>query len=436
MSDYMFMLENHLNSNQNRVLALVEAAAAEAGVSLFLTGGAIRDMLGGYPIRDLDFTVEGNAVKLAKALAQKAGATITHLDENKKCVELLFPGGVTVEMAMARQERYAKPGAKAQVTPATIHEDLRGRDFTVNALALSLNRASRGLLLDPTNGLSELERKELRTTGNYTLYDNPVRIFRLIRFKVRLGYQIAERTQMQYENAKNAEVEKSISPHSLLAELRKMASDPNLADLFTAFEQEKLLPLISPLLTGDRVNHAGFSKLQKAVQLLPFGIDMHIDYPAIFFYVLTEKFSAKEKAAFTAELGMDKDLADAWQKLEAKSKKLEKDLQSAKLQKPSALYALLSKSPGEQILFLLVKSTQRLVHDRIKNYLQKYLPLAQEVSDKEVEATGVTPHTPKFQKMKDQMIATKLDARPKKVVEPVPEAAPAAPPVTAGSGKR
>src|SRR5689334_22808006 len=133
MSDYMFMLENHLNSNQNRVLAQVTAAAAEAGVSLFLTGGAIRDMLGGFPIRDLDLTVEGNAVKLAKDLAKKTGAEITHIDENRKCVEMLFPGGVTVEITMARQERYPKPGGKPQVTPATIHEDLRGRDFTVNA---------------------------------------------------------------------------------------------------------------------------------------------------------------------------------------------------------------------------------------------------------------------------------------------------------------
>lgn len=436
MSDYMFMLENHLNSNQNRVLAQVTAAAAEAGVSLFLTGGAIRDMLGGYPIRDLDFTVEGNAVKLAKDLAKKTGAEILHVDDNKKCVDLLFPGGATVEIGMARQERYAKPGAKAQVTPATIHEDLRGRDFTVNAIALSLNRASRGLLIDPTNGLSELERRELRTTGNYTLYDNPVRIFRLIRFKVRLGFQIAERTQSQYENVKMAGIEQSISRPSLVSELRKTASEPNIADVMTALEQENLLPLISPVLKGDKVNHAGFAKLQKAMQLLPFGIDMHSDAPAIFFNVLTEKLSPKERAAFASELGMDKDQADAWQKLEARSKKLEKDLQSAKLQKPSALYALLSKAPGEQILFLLVKSSQRLVHDRIKNYLQKYLPLAQEVTDKEVEAAGAVPGTPKFQKLKDQMVATKLDARPKKVVTEAPPEAVPAPPATAGSGKR
>ena len=73
MSDYMFMLENHLTADQSRVLAEVQAAAAHAGVSLFLTGGAIRDMLGGFPIRDLDFTVEGNPLKLAKTIERCGG---------------------------------------------------------------------------------------------------------------------------------------------------------------------------------------------------------------------------------------------------------------------------------------------------------------------------------------------------------------------------
>jgi tRNA nucleotidyltransferase (CCA-adding enzyme) len=71
MSDYMFMLENHLSTDQNRVVTDVLAAAANAGVNLFLAGGAMRDMLGGFPVRDLDFTVEGNALKLAKVLASK-----------------------------------------------------------------------------------------------------------------------------------------------------------------------------------------------------------------------------------------------------------------------------------------------------------------------------------------------------------------------------
>ena len=76
MSDYMFMLESHLSAEQFRVVGEMQAQAAHAGVNLFLTGGAMRDMLGGFPVRDLDFAVEDNALKLAKVLAHEPGVTV------------------------------------------------------------------------------------------------------------------------------------------------------------------------------------------------------------------------------------------------------------------------------------------------------------------------------------------------------------------------
>ena len=130
MSDYMFMLENHLTAAQNRVLAEVQKAAAEAQINLFLTGGAVRDMFGGFPIRDLDFTVEGNALKLAKTVADRLGRgdsrKRTRIARPPNCVSA---EGVTFEIGMARTERYAKTGGKPQVTPATIHEDLAATRF-------------------------------------------------------------------------------------------------------------------------------------------------------------------------------------------------------------------------------------------------------------------------------------------------------------------
>src|SRR5579872_5714683 len=223
MSDYIYMLESHLSTEQNRVVAEVEAAASQANVNLFLTGGAMRDMLAGFRIRDLDFSVEGNALKVAKAVTEKTGAKIVTLDENRKSAELVFATGVTAQIAMSRQEKYARSGAKPQVSATTIQEDLRGRDFTCNAIALSLNRASRGLLLDPMNGLADLERRELRLTNPYGLYDDPSRLLRLIRFRVRLEFTIEERTQMQVANAREAEVEKMIPQRVFFEELNASA---------------------------------------------------------------------------------------------------------------------------------------------------------------------------------------------------------------------
>jgi hypothetical protein len=165
---------------------------------------------------------------------------------------------------------------------------------------------------------------------------------------------------------------------------------------------------------------------------MPFGIEIPTDYLSLFLYLLTEKLTGKEKAAVLAAAGVPKEAASALGKLESRAKKLEKELQSASLTRPSRVYKALVKQPGELILFLLIHSTQRVVQDRIKNYLQKYLLTAQEVMDAEVAAaSGAAAGTPKFAKMKEQMTNQRLDARPKKVVVEVVE-----PPVAMAASRK
>jgi len=427
MSDYMFMLESHLSADQFRVVGKMRELAGDAGINTFLAGGAIRDMLGGFPVRDLDFTVEGSALKLAKVAEKKFDAKIVATDEHRKSVEMVFPGGVTVELAMARQEKFAKSGARPQISPATIHDDLRSRDFTINAIGLSLNRASLGLPIDPTNGIGDVERKEIRAVHNYSFYDDPARMLRMIRLKVRLGYTIDERTRLQYENAREAEMLTRISPEALGAELRQMAAEVNIADVMQALADEKLLDLYSPVLTGAKLDMQAFTKLQKARQLVPVGAEFKLHPMPLFLTVLMEKLNAKERAALIKAADISRAEVAAWQKLDAVAKKIEKELKNPKLNKASQVYTAIAKAPGEAILYLMLNSGQRIVQDRIRNHFQKYLPMSLEVTDEVVAAAGVAPGTPKFQKTKEQMILTRLDARPKKVAPPEEPVAPPPP---------
>src|SRR4029077_9159145 len=121
----------------------------------------------------------------------------------------------TAGLAMAPNQKFPKYRGRPQNSAATIHEDLRSRDFTANAIALSLNKASLGLPIDPTNGVGDIERKELRAIHNYSFYDDPSRMLRIIRLKVRLNYAIDERTRLQYENAREAEMLSRISAEAL-----------------------------------------------------------------------------------------------------------------------------------------------------------------------------------------------------------------------------
>ena len=170
-------------------------------MNIYLAGGAVRDIISGFNIRDLDFTVQGNPLKLQKDL-EKAGARIVGTDDDTKTLYLTLPGNVRAEISMARIERYEKTGKPPIVSPATIIEDLRRRDLTINAMALSLNEGSRGLLMDPFNGMADIEAKLIRVLNNYAFVEDPSRLIRATRFAARFHWPLEERTQMRYDSAK------------------------------------------------------------------------------------------------------------------------------------------------------------------------------------------------------------------------------------------
>jgi tRNA nucleotidyltransferase/poly(A) polymerase len=420
MSDYIYMLESHLSPDQSRVIEEVQAAAAQTNVNLFLTGGAMRDMLAGFRIRDLDFVVEGAALKVVKALAEASGAKIVSTDEIRKSAELLFSSGVTAQIAMSRQEKYGRPGSKPQISPATIQDDLRGRDFTCNAIALSLNRASRGLLLDPMNGLADIERRELRAISTYGFYDDPSRLLRLVRLRVRLGFTVEERTQMQVANARESEVDKQIPARALGEELKRISAEDNPIEILKALEEAGLLALFSPTLAGPKANLAGLAKFEKVSRLATDDPRWRAARWGTFLYALAEKLSAKERQALVKSTELTRHEVDAWQKLEAKARKLETGLRSARLKKASQVYHAVAPAAPEEVLFLLYHSTQKLVQERLRNYFQKYLQTVQEITPDEWKAVEGKPGTPKYNKARDEFITVRLDRRVRKPEPPPP----------------
>jgi tRNA nucleotidyltransferase (CCA-adding enzyme) len=428
MSDYIYSLESHLNAPQNRVVAELQDLATSANLNLYLAGGAMRDLLGGSPTRDLDFVIEAPPVRIAAELAARLGGEILCEDSHRNVVELLFPGGATAEIAMSRTEKYSKPGAAPHVSAAPIHEDLRRRDFTVNGIALKLNRGSKGLLIDPSNGMADLQNKELRAGYNTSLYDDPVRLLRGIRLKHRLQFTFEERTARQFENALAENLQRLIPQAGLLGELKRLGDEPSLTETVKELESTGLLALFFPPLPEGKINYAGVSKLEKLKKSLPLPPAGWTDGWRSFFIVLTENLSAKEKSDTAATLGMGKEDLESCKRLQANAKKLEAALKSPNLRRPSQIYDLVNSSQPDVVLYVLFESAQRLVQDRIRNYIQKYLPMVQEIPESEFTAGGLDAGSPKYAKARAAFIAAKLNARPKKVEENYVEVAAAGAP--------
>ena len=200
MPDYMYLLESRLSPEQRAVLERVQELSRSQDVNVYLTGGAVRDLISGMPIRDLDFTVEGNPARMVKEL-EKGGARVVWESEKLRHHEMIFAGDVDGSISGAREDVYERPGAKPEYRFSSVMEDLRRRDFGVNAIAISLNTQSRGLLLDPMNGLADLEKQEIRSLSIHAFTNQPIRLMRILRYCARMGFKMEPRTQEWFDLA-------------------------------------------------------------------------------------------------------------------------------------------------------------------------------------------------------------------------------------------
>src|SRR6201993_4228737 len=262
MPDYMFLLESRLSPEQRAAMLRVQELAAALGLNVYLTGGTVRDLITGANLRDLDFTVEGNPSKMAREL-EKGGAKVLSEDEKLRQIELLFAGEVEGGISAARDDHYVRPGTRPDIRWSTIMEDLRRRDFSLNAIAISLNPASRGLLLDPTNGLSDIERGEIRALTIHSFTNQPVRLLRVLRYASRMGFKLEQRTQEWLGLAMERELHKAISSEDAGGELRAVAREERPTVVLKAWEQHDLLEAVNPALAKKHPAYDAIGRLMK-----------------------------------------------------------------------------------------------------------------------------------------------------------------------------
>src|SRR5580698_3361754 len=300
MADYIYLLENRLSPVQQAALLKIRDVARTKGLTVFLVGGAVRDMTNGSPVRDLDVVVQGNALKLKKEI-EKAKGVIAGENETFQAVYVRFPGGVRMEIGSTLSVSYPKPG-KPVVKAATILDDLRRRDFTANAMALSLNQgsdamgSSYGLLLDPLNGVADIENRELRLVSNYGFIDDPSRMIRAARFMARLGWQMEEKTRARYETGKSEEYISALSEFNRGYETEEIFHEEDPLRVLKRLEAEGWMKSLMPALSSTKANVAELERLRESqTQLQMRGI--HPEAAAANFPLLTAKMQPKEISA-------------------------------------------------------------------------------------------------------------------------------------------
>src|SRR6266436_9359775 len=408
MADYIYTMELRLTPNQQKGVTLVQDIARAAGMNVYLTGGAVRDIISGFAIRDLDFTVQGNPLKLQKDF-ERAGAVIGGTDDDTKTLYVTLPGSVRAEVSSARTERYEKTGKPPIITPATLIEDLRRRDFTVNAMALSLNPGSRGLLMDPFNGAADIEAKLLRVLHNYAFVEDPSRLIRASRFAARFHWPLEERTQARFESAKENNYIEYISDKAIGYEIEQLAYEEDPLHIVKVLEKEGWLKVLNPHWTSAKVDTAQLSHLLKTRQQMTEPGYSPDPAPAIM-YFLTARLSDKDITDMRKQIPR-KDLVEAWRDLEDHAKELAKRLSGKEAATPSRAWKLLSEARPEMILFLSLTARQQAVTQKIKNFFTKWRQVQHKVPLPEMTELHITPQLPEYPKIAHDVFMLLLDGK-------------------------
>jgi len=418
MPDYMFLLESRLSPEQRAALVRVQEIAQGQGTNVYLSGGAVRDLITGLPIRDLDFTVEGNPARIAREL-EKGGARLRSEDERLRHIEVLFHGDVDGSLAAARDEYYARPGSRPEMRWSTIIEDLRRRDFSCNAIALSLNLASRGLLLDPTNGLADLEKREVRLLSMHGFTNQPARLLRVLRYQVRLDFAIEARTKEWFALALERDLHHAMAPEDIGRELRQLGREDRPGAILKAWAAHGLLEAIHERLGRRGADYHGLAKLMKTREaMVSAGYRQLIGdtvlprmFAPVAYYVFA-KLTPRERNALLSRTGFRSAEIEQVASFEEGARKAVRLLSTRQMEKPREAYHYLEKLPLSWLAFIQAEFPKPRVLNKIRNFLYKWKPLRAALPVAELDALGL-PRGPKFDRVLESFFDLQLAGKGK-----------------------
>ncbi len=407
MPDYIYLLENRLSPSQQSALQSIRDAARDAGMTVFLTGGAVRDLTSGSPVRDLDISVQGKALEL-KAKLKAAGAVIWGEHTPSQTLYLRFPGSVRVEVSSTRREEFPKPG-KPVYHMASILEDLRRRDFTANAMALSLNEGSFGLLMDPLNGVADLEARLLRLVSNYGFIEDPIRLIRAARLQARLGWELEEKTKVRFENAKEEGMISQISVHQQGYEVEEIVHEEDGLKILKALEADGWMKALFPAWTSAKADVEGLESLREVlVQLQMQGVNP--DPSAAQAELLTAKLAAKDIAALK-KLFVRQGFVREWETQEERAKEFGKRLTGKEAALPSAAWKLLTSYDPEAVLWLGLTSKSAPVQAKFRDFFAVWPEARQRIPYTLMQEMRITPELEGYQDLLKSIFFELIDGK-------------------------
>ena len=333
---------------------------------------------------------------------------MTGESEAGQALFLKFPGGVRMELGSTLSVTFPKPG-KPVVKPATILDDLRRRDFTANAMAISLNEGSYGLLMDPLNGVADIENRELRLVSNYGFIEDPIRMVRAARLMARLGWTLDEKTQTRYENGVAEGYISALSEYQRGYETEEIIHEEDPLRVLKRLEAEGWMKHLASYWTSAKVNTAELERLRDVqTQLQVQGIQP--EAAAANFPLLTAKLSAKEVAELKKGFPRQGFVAEI-DSLEGEAKDFAALLGGKGAAAASDAWKLITSAKPEAVLWTAYTTKSAPLQAKLKSFSTEWPQARTKIPYTTLQEMRITPELPGYDDLLEQLFFALMDGK-------------------------
>ncbi|MDD5194361.1 MAG: hypothetical protein PHQ96_01635 [Candidatus Omnitrophica bacterium] len=397
-------LEN-LDTDFKEILAKLPSLAQGFGYRIYVVGGVVRDLILANDIFDLDIVVEGDAITLARAFAQNSkkefkkhhafGTATVYFDRH------------SIDFATARKETYSSCGVLPKVYRASLREDLLRRDFTINAMAISLNSSDYGTLIDFYSGLADLEKRVIRVLHKKSFLDDPTRLLRAIRFAQRFSFKIEKNTARLIEEAVKREALQCVHPHRLRDELILILKEPRPEKCIRAINSMMGFSFVDDSLRLIGKDYVIFGRLKNALSFYQknFPHCRKLDAWVMYLTAMLYKLSSKRVEHFLRIFDFRKG-----DRVRVLSTFYERTViqRLSKPQKRHIIYRALNDLSFESIMFFYAFFRNKQIRSSINIFLKTLAHLRLKVKGDDLKGLGIKPHTI-YGKILEKLLDDKLD---------------------------
>ncbi|MBW1696315.1 MAG: CBS domain-containing protein [Deltaproteobacteria bacterium] len=390
--------------------------ADNLGYGAYVVGGFVRDLFLYRPNEDIDIVIEGDGIAFARRYAKMTGARI-HSYAKFGTAVVIFPDGFKIDVASARMEYYKFPAALPTVETSSIKLDLFRRDFTINTLAIQLNKNRFGLLIDFFGAQKDLKAKAIRVLHNLSFVEDPTRVFRAIRFEQRFGFTIGKLTSGLIENAVRMDFFKQLSGRRVFSELRQILEEENPSAAIVRLNDYDLLKVIHPTITVGNDLLELFNSVKKVLSWfdLLFLEESYMKW-AVYFLALTGRTDEK----VLEEICRRFELPPRYRVIFGKERfAAERNLLWLERNVPvknSVLYKRLSEFRTELILYMMAKTNYEKVKRAISHYFTNLRYIKSSIRGKDLLEMGIVPG-PIYRRILQAVLDARLNGEVKSKAE-------------------